>query len=347
MKIYFIIITLCCSTIVGYCQGNFSNCSAPDSVVNLYSEDAAKIAFGIMIQRSAYYHDSINIPQTLQDTFLRALIAVHNSRIPASDTMLGRIVLSNFHGPIFVHANYIEIDYTYSFRRLRIKIDTTVQWEKNIAEHKIPSGNHPIDSLMNVYGIGMDSVTSFYQKFKYLSLHTKSYYNIAAIAEEWNKLSDTLTEASPISFATIPNGLVDIKATIEDSNIHLTYLFGWGDCPSGCNSTHYWSFTIYPDCSVTLDSSYGSRMFSQSVSANVQKNDQLNIYPNPGSQDITVEVSPQTILEIFDLEGKLAQRILCTRKLQPVSLPTIPRGIFVIKATDKQGEIKTTKFIKN
>ncbi len=122
MKVFIIASLLACFAVTGYSQGVPSSCTAPDSIVNLFAEDAARITLDLMIERNPTYTDSTNIPQALQDTFLRTLIAVYNSGLRATDTIMGRVNLysqyySDIRGPIFIHARFLKDYSSFSLKK--------------------------------------------------------------------------------------------------------------------------------------------------------------------------------------------------------------------------------------
>jgi len=58
---------------------------------------------------------------------------------------------------------------------------------------------------------------------------------------------DGVNYAAPDSFGGDGN---NIEMTEYGTEITLKYSVGWGDCPAGCISRHYWEFRINEDCEV-------------------------------------------------------------------------------------------------
>src|SRR5689334_6189231 len=79
MKSSVTIVFLFCLSAASFAQRVPSSCDAPDSVKELYLGDAAGLAYDYQIRLHPSYKDSTNISQLLQDTFLRALLAVYNA----------------------------------------------------------------------------------------------------------------------------------------------------------------------------------------------------------------------------------------------------------------------------
>jgi len=177
---------LACFASAGFSQRVQSSCTAPDSIVSLYSNDAATLAYHLAVKRDSTFADSVNIPKGLEDSVLQALLAVFNSGLRAADTISGKIYLHSYeewiNGSIFVH-NYNDP----SFSKFSIKEDTTIFWEKNLAQNIIPTGNGGIDSLINEYGIIIDSVENDFESR--IWMHTRTLYNIWALMSKWDELT--------------------------------------------------------------------------------------------------------------------------------------------------------------
>src|SRR5579872_6627771 len=184
---------LLCLTTSSFSQRVQSSCTAPDSIVSLYADDAAKLALAHLYEKNTSYSDSTDIPQSLQDTFLRSLIAVYNSGLKATDTILGRarFVAPDGYGiyeTIFIHnesyssCNRLSIDY----------VDTTVHWENNLIHGINPTGNMMIDSMVTTYGIRFDSV----DQYNHYWFHTSKFYNMTFIVERWNEITSGYPNAS-------------------------------------------------------------------------------------------------------------------------------------------------------
>ncbi len=198
--------------------------------------------------------------------------------------------------------------------------------------------------MIHTFGIIVDSVSLGYKQNKTIYLHTPIFQNILALTKEWNMLSNDPTDARPD-----PIGAGDgdqILQKTSDTAITLNYKFGWNDCPSGCIGRHYWVFTIYPDCSVRYNNSYGDDLFLAEVKAESNANSNLSLYPDPTSNKITIENRIGNTIEIVDINEQILEKILINSDQEEVDVSRLPKGMYFVKATDKKGTISTAKFVK-
>jgi len=111
-----------------------SSCVAPDSIKNLYLEDAKRLAV-------RYYPNSgIIIPENIYLNILDLLLAVYNSvDLPARDLVVETYNIHTFPRPV-MHEMLIKVDTSYSWVK---------QWEKG----ENLTGNPDIDTLMITYNL--------------------------------------------------------------------------------------------------------------------------------------------------------------------------------------------------
>jgi hypothetical protein len=344
MKIFIPILFLICFWSAGYSQRVQSSCTAPDSIVNLYADDAAKLAFDVMYQKNHSYWDSTDIPHSLQDTFLHALVAVYNSDLRAVDTIIDKARFLDpesyniFYGTIFIHNQ----QYT-SCRRFNVEyLDTTLEWENNLVHGIFPTGNAGIDSLVSAFGIRYDS-TTYYEQFCF---STQKFYNTAFIVRRWNEITNRKPRAAFADNWDFGSPPFTIEQRINDTSITLAYTYGWGDCPSGCTGHHSWYFSVFGDCSVRYDSSKGATFRVSSVENQYFEKPEFTLFPNPSSDNITIESQHQSQIEVIDVTGKIIQRMQTNSDQEEIDISQLPKGIYLVRAFDKKGNINTAKFMK-
>src|SRR5690606_38173801 len=75
------------------------------------------------------------------------------------------------------------------------------------------------------------------------------------------------------------------------------FRLGWGDCPAGCTSDKNWYYTVYPDCSVSLDSTNfwimdpwprGCHPSAVTEAGNNQV--AFEVFPNPATDLVNIKV---------------------------------------------------------
>ena len=306
-----------------------SDCTAHDSVKARYAHDAAWMAMLHLLDTDSANIDEPHIPQSLQDTFMRALLAVYNAPLPARDTV--------------VFGLHYYTAKAFSLNKLSVFGDAETPWIVRLS--KKDQTDHPsIDSIISAYGITVEDVLVFGTRL-FLTIQTDKFYNTQAIAKVFNAVSFGTTD--PYSY--IGDG-DHISGKVYQSEIHLTYSIGWEDCPAGCISRRYFRFTVYPDCSVRFDSSYGSvlgdfKFPDADVQDNTSSSDGLRISPNPASESVTVYCVSSTNLEIVNAEGQVVKKVVVTEPRSEVSLLDMPNGLYFIRPEGgTHGE--TVKFIK-
>lgn len=267
-----------------------SSCTAHDSIMARYDDDAGRLALKRIYDDNLIYTDSIIIPQEYSDSILWALIAVYNATdLPARDTVIEMYEIHTFPG--------------YELHNLRLSADSTLPWMQNLRNYVIPSGNTKVDSLMTLYDLYIDEYSTNYGYFRYHTVTLKSdiSYNLYALADIFNTIPDVY-DSRPIEYAGDGN---NITVQFNPDYTELIYSIGWMDCPSGCNSRRYWKFFVYPDCSVEFAGSYGSNLVT-SIEPEAFSNS-AKIFPNPFNNVLFVDEllpGPGADYSIYNLMGQ-------------------------------------------
>ena len=96
-----------------------SSCEAPDSIIQLYRDDADALTLERFYLNNYSYADSIHIPTIYSDTTLDALIAVYNATsIPERDSIVN---LYNIH-----------VDASVSIKSFSLVADSNLNWMKKL-----------------------------------------------------------------------------------------------------------------------------------------------------------------------------------------------------------------------
>ncbi|HYM19509.1 MAG TPA: T9SS type A sorting domain-containing protein [Candidatus Kapabacteria bacterium] len=340
MKIFIVIVILLLSSAASFAQRVPSSCTAPDSVLNLCREDAAKLALDRQIEMDSSYAKRTEIRQSLQDTFLRALVAVHNSGLKAANAIFGKVYIydpiEEIEGTIYIHDNMGR-----PVREFNVDLDTSIRWERNLYFHKFPTGNDSMDSLIQAYGITCDTSTALYHP---TILKTGEFYNVVVIVKLWNDITHSDPEAKEMIDWEDGN---HITQSISDSSMTLTFEYAWGDCPSGCIWHHDWIFKVFNDCSVQFVSDFGTDVgLDWSVKGKQLDNSTLTLYPNPSTNILTIETQSLTTLEILTLDGKRIRTISCNDDKTEIPVAALSKGTYIIRLTSRDGVVQSGKFVK-
>ena len=210
----------------------------PDSLKNLFLQDGARLALRYIYSQGSSDMASIEIPQQLTAVFYKGLVYIYNYQGLTLSPTTG--LISNIH--TFPYPN---------LNSLVVKVDTTESWTIAWQNKNIITGNKQIDELLFPYTF---QVSSF--SYSWAVLKTNMNLNLLPLAGKLEKIQG-VTYAELNSYGGDGN---NITATIDPDKIIFTYSYGWGDCPSGCISRHYWEYLVMPDGSVMLNREYGTPM---------------------------------------------------------------------------------------
>jgi len=266
-----------------------SICEPTEEVLDLYYQDAQLLALRRIYAEELTYIDSIEISHPHTDSALYALTAVFNALdLPARDTVVDLLNIHTFPVPITTS--------------LVLAVDPASDWVAILSDGVTPTGNDIVDSLMVLYDL---SFSLFFDYSSFLD------YNVIVLSSEapWNMV------ALGAAFETIPgvvfsemDGIAgdgnDITDTIFSDHVEITYNYGWGDCMAGCSSRRYWKFSVYDDCSVAFDGSYGDVL--DILSTNEMVPEPIKIFPNPFVDRLVIDTHNfREPYWITDLSGRL------------------------------------------
>jgi hypothetical protein len=207
-----------------------------DSLKNLYQQDGARLALRYLYSQHSSDTASIEIPAILANLFYQGLIYVCNFQ-SLNFSPAGRLI-SRIHTLPNPNLN-----------SLVVGVDTSESWTKAWQNKNITTGNKQIDELLFPYNF---QVSSF--SYSWAVLKTNMNLNLLALARELEKIPG-VNYAEPNNYF---GGSYDITATLAPDKIVITYLYGWGDCPSGCISRHYWEYYVTSEGFVQLSREYGT-----------------------------------------------------------------------------------------
>ncbi|HNX44535.1 MAG TPA: T9SS type A sorting domain-containing protein [Bacteroidales bacterium] len=320
----FMLFLLVLGTTVSKGQIVLSSCTAPDSIVAKYTDDADRLALGRFYRNALPYADSVSIPQAYSDTALKALLAVYNAtELPERDTV---VELYDIHTCM------------YALRRFAVIADSNQSWMQQLRNGVIPTGEPAVDSLMQLFNLSVESYSSVsYQGNHTVHFTSDKNYNILALVGLWNSV--------PGFYSCLPHGFMcpsmSLKDSIYSDHVELTYSHGWGDCSAGCLH-RYWKFNVYFDCSVGFAGSYGVPV---PIGMEDHFSNEVSVLPNPFSQGISVNgITPPFLYSIRDMSGKVIISEECTGN-EIENLDVLKPGFYILSVND-HGRIFRCKIIK-
>ena len=311
MKTITLIATLTIWAQIGYGQIVPSSCSAPDSIISKYIDDADRLALRRIYRNNLTFVDSVFIPQQYSDTVLNALIAVYNATtLPARDTVTTMYDIHSF--PDYVMNNFY------------IRADSNLAWMQELQNGNLTTGNPTIDNVITTYGL---SIYSYYASPVFpthlVVFETDSNYNLPIITNDLDTITGVLY-AEPNGYFGDGNNIWD---SIYTDHVELIYSLGWGDCPSGCTSRRNWKFNVYFDCSVEFVESYGTPLSLTGIT-DINRT-LISVYPNPMVTEATITL-PSVMLSsskhlFFTLYDRLGRKQAVQYSINNNQL-TIKRG---------------------
>ena len=128
-----------------------SDCTASGNIETIYADDADRLALRHVLTNFLPEKDSVEIPEALSDSVLRALIAVYNATpLAARDTVVSMLDIHTFPLPVMT--------------RFYIAADSSLPWMQALENNIFPTGNTTIDNMLTNFNL---AVTSYYQLSTY------------------------------------------------------------------------------------------------------------------------------------------------------------------------------------
>lgn len=288
-------------------------CPASASVLAMYRNDADRLALDRTYRNGTAWEDSIAIDPDWAATAMNALVAVHNSTLPARDTVVDML---------FIHVFPFR-----SLRSLMVRADSTLPWMEQLQQGNIPTGTPAIDELMADYGI---TVTDYFT-WPWLGgdhmavLSTGFNVNVLPLC--------ALFMAQPGVADADPNGVCCDGSTIADSvhtdHVNLLYSLGWGDCFSGCIFRRYWEFNVLPDCTVEYVGSYGAPL-NLPTSTPEHLLPALRLHPNPAEDQLHIDgLNGPAAGLLYTMDGRLVMTALIDGG--SLSIGELSPGMYVLR----------------
>lgn len=265
---------------------------------------------------------------------MNALLAVYNANLPERDTVVD--LLS------------IHVYPSNTLRSVIVSADSALPWMQQLALGNLPTGTPLIDGLIADHGL---TLTDFYT---WPGTNTGDHLAVFEAQANSNVLAlAALFAAVPgVSYAE-PNGNAGDGSTISDSvytdHVRVVYSYGWGDCPAGCTMRRYWEFSVYFDCSVIFNGSWGNSLVESTDVPQLQLPD-IGVYPNPADDVMHVQLPPGYAIGgewlVRDASGRVVMKGPLTNTLTGLSLAGIARGTYLLVLRTPHGSV-TRLFTKN
>lgn len=325
MRLVFLFTVLLLSTSVKS-QVVPSNCTAPDSIVDRYREDATLLTLRRIYLNEDSHMDSVIIPVNYIDTVLNAMIAVYNATsIPERDTVIDILDISPLHD--------------LGLHMFTISADSGLVWMNQLEVNNLNTGFTLLDNIITDYNFSQYGYYDWPWWYHSSTFVTTDIYNINAIIEPLS--------SSPQVYDIFPDFNMfdgsDMLHIIHADHVELRYMYRWGDCPSGCMYQRTWVFNVYFDCSVEFVESYNGQAPDASLS--IINLDNVTFGPNPTSESIKVNgIEGQYDFNILDPLGKVLLSNT-NNGTESIDLSTLSMGTYFLQIMKESANLQR-KIIK-
>lgn len=283
-------------------QPFIDNCDASPEVIALYQDDADRLAMRRTFRNSTTWMDSARIDPEWSLTALNALVAVHNSTLPERDTVVDLLNIHTFPNP--------------NLRSLIVSAQTWPDWMQELRVGNIPTGVAWLDSIMTDHSLVLSNYYTWPTNYDVVVFGSSVNWNMLGIAALFTGKPGYLW-AELNSYGGGGNNITD---SVHTDHVSITYSHAWGDCMVGCMYRRYWTFNVFPDCSVEFAGSTGNYLPGY-MNIGEQVQEVIRVYPNPVQDILHVSGTGQDhVVSILSSDGRIVQRSKLQAGVLDVSL---------------------------
>ena len=312
-----------------------SSCEAPDSVRAAYENDAAFLSLKKQWLGGGVVN-SVIPDELLKDSILNAMMAVYNAHALGQRNEV--ITLYN------IHAAYQEQLQEFTVFLDPDFVNSTSQVFDTLSER---IGNDLLDAVIDVYQLELVDLTwDADSSLLEARIQPTVVIDIDLVIEELASFQGVIGVTKIIAEG---ESRTDISYQSTASYVDLTYTYRWGNCISGCQSEHNWTFRIYPDCQVELISVEGDEL----AVTNLRHILSIALFPNPTPDQVSINlVSPPQLGLHLQLYNAMGQLISISEMPShnglielSLSLSDLPIGVYFLSVTNGDA-VLTEKLVK-
>lgn len=139
----------------------------------------------------------------------------------------------------------------------------------------------------------------------------------------------------------------NLQADFDTANFEFLY---WKDEAGQTRSlSRYWSFNVDSNA-IFMASVQPKKVVTTAVINHGGQDNSVKIYPNPATDQVTVELSSQSVsksqIEIIDITGRIVIAQDFSTRSSNVDISQLSAGEYIVRITDDQGFL-VTKILKN
>ena len=143
--------------------------------------------------------------------------------------------------------------------------------------------------------------------------------------------------------AAVPTDVTMVKGSWQTVSVPIATF-----TTKGFDKTNFFQFKLGADSNINTSAVYFDNIYFSTVKAtlgvsDIQKNEnRLQVYPNPvnAGSDIMITGAVKSV-QVYNMNGQLVK----TSATQSVNSQGLTKGVYLIKATDNNGSVQTTKLI--
>lgn len=290
-----------------------STCTASPSIVQLYQEDADRMALDRIYRQNLKYKDSFNIPTVYSDTVLRALLAVYNATSLAARDSVAKYYQIHIYGKASVNS-------------FKLYADSTLPWMRKLRQYNVNTGNPTVDAILSKYSLTVKDVYKpSFASYCEITFKSASNANLQIAMNELKNISGVNYVQHDYYYGS---GNM-IKDSIYTDHVELVYSYGWGDCHSFCIYRRYWKFNVYFDCSVEYLGSWGNSAPINWTNINDVEQFDFKVYPNPFQHSFSIDGLDEAVeFKLTDVYGKCYKSGICVGGV--INDLDLPAGIYLL-----------------
>lgn len=203
----------------------------PDSVKNEWKKSAQELALRVVIEQDSTI---LEVPENLIQTFYNGLIHILKSGIAEAEQATEEYSVRA--RPAFKHSEVLVYPDTVK----------ASGWLTAWRNGDSLTGNFSVNELIEKYELTLTSYNELQSiPVAQAVLQPARFVNPIPIANAFAELPEMPDSYTGVNIL-IGDGS-DITAELRETSVYYRFEYGWGDCPAGCISHHFWDFSVSAD----------------------------------------------------------------------------------------------------
>lgn len=307
-------------------------CEGPQHIRDVYTESAYRLAVRALQTSTNSYKDSITIPVDVVEAQLRPLMAVYTSQSINRDTVVDLLQIQNYHST-FPHIPLLN--------RLHFSIPDSINWATNWYAKDSLTGEPQLDALIQRYQLRIvQALKLSHQKRINVDMASNAFLNMPNLVKAFEALAYPGLNVSVSGIAGDGNYIL---ADAVNGKTILTYSYGMGDCPAGCEKRRNWVFSVDSACGVVFLGSNGAPYDSRTGTGIGRLSERkLLVYPNPATNQLhfsPAEGSGTYSFSVYSISGEqvLYRENEDVHTSSSLFIGDLAQGLYLLKLQSEEG----------